>query len=260
MAARQRAGRTASGASTIKAAEWYVSPELRLVDDPLAVAVLSAPLRWMVKCGPARRRFIAAVEREAPGTYGGLVCRARFIDDVIAREAAKGIDAVVIVGAGMDTRAYRKPLLQSLAVWEVDLPEVQSAKKRRLARLLGTLSPHVRFVPLQLERGSLAVDLLGAGFSASSRTVFVMEGVTQHLERAAIDDVFSVAARCASGSRIVFTYVPQAIVDGTWQPAGAAATRQRMRRGGHPWITGLEPETLEQWLRNRGLELIQHVV
>jgi len=257
VAQRNRAGRTASGASAIKAAEWFVDPGLRLFDDPVGVALLRAPLRWIVKFGPTRRWFIAALEREAPGTCGGLACRTRFIDDVIARETAKGLDALVLVGAGLDSRAYRMPALQNLTVWEVDVPDVQSAKRRRLITVLGAIPQHVRFVPLQLERRSLAADLHDAGFSTSARSWFVMEGVTQYVDRAAIEHVFSLVAACAAGSGIAFTYVPQSIVDGRTRPPGAQATLRRMRRGGHPWTTGLEPHELERWLRTMGLELVE---
>jgi O-methyltransferase involved in polyketide biosynthesis len=83
--------------------------------------------------GVLRRAFIGAVEREAPGTYGGLVCRTRLVDDEVAASAAAGVRSVVIIGAGMDTRACRMPALADATIREVDQPDVQAEGRRSIA-------------------------------------------------------------------------------------------------------------------------------
>jgi methyltransferase (TIGR00027 family) len=258
-ARRVRAARTAGGALAIKAAEWYLPAHERLFDDPLSVELLPAPLRWVLKSRAGRRAFIGAVERAAPGTFGGLVCRTRFIDEIVDRACVDGIRSVVIVGAGMDTRPYRLHSLMAATVWEADLPAVQAAKRQRLTRALGHLPPHVRFVPVELQEQSLEAGLTSCGFSQHGRSLFVMEGVTQYVERHAVETIFRLVGGCADGSEIVFTYVPQAIIDARDNPPGADATRRRMARAGHPWITGFECEHLERWLGELSLHLEQDV-
>jgi methyltransferase (TIGR00027 family) len=259
VARRSRVGRTAGGATAIKAAEFFLPERQRLFTDPLAHSLVPAPLRWFLRVGVLRRAFIGAVEREAPGTYGGLVCRTRFVDDEVAASAAGGVRSVVIIGAGMDTRACRMPALADATIWEVDLPDVQAVKKHRLARVLGRLPPNVRFVPLELEDNALGERLEQSGFSIRSATLFVIEGVTQYVSLETLDSVFAFIASCAHGSRVVFTYVPQAIIDGRQNPSGAAATRHRMSRAGHPWLTGFDPRQIASWLGRFGLELTRDV-
>jgi len=158
----------------------------------------------------------------------------------------------------MDTRANRLPALETSTVWEVDLPALQAAKKRRLTRLLGAVPRHTRFVPIDLEQGSLVSALDAAAFSTAVRSLFVMEGVTQYIGLSAVEDVLSAVAACARGSEIVFTYVPRAIIDGSDAPDGARETRRRMERAGHPWRTGFDPGRLAEWLGELGLTLVAH--
>jgi methyltransferase (TIGR00027 family) len=177
----------------------------------------------------------------------------------VSASAAGGVRSVVIIGAGMDTRACRMPALAGATIWEVDLPDVQAAKRHRLARVLGDLPTNLRFVPLELEAHSLAARLHQSGFPVRSPALFVIEGVTQYLSLETLDPMFAFIGSCARGSRVVFTYVPQAIVDGRENPPGAVATRRRMSRAGHPWLTGFDPGQVASWLARFGLELTRDV-
>jgi methyltransferase (TIGR00027 family) len=106
----------------------------------------------------------ALVEREAPRTYGGLVCRTRFIDDGILQFLEEEMGPIVIIGAGLDTRACRLDGMADVDVWEVDLPSVQQWKRHRLRKVLGAKCPFVRYVPLDLNKGSVALALQQGGF------------------------------------------------------------------------------------------------
>src|SRR6185312_1956178 len=107
--ARNPAAQTAFGPMAEAAIEQYEPPDRRLVDDDLAAAILPAGQRWVVRAmrWPLLRRLtISAGEKAMPGSWAIICCRKRFIDDKLD-EALENVDAVVILGAGMDTRGLR---------------------------------------------------------------------------------------------------------------------------------------------------------
>jgi len=177
---------------------------------------------------PTRNGFVRLVEREAPGAYGGLVCRTRFIDDAVRSGVQEGIDSVVILGAGLDTRAYRLPELAGAEVREIDLPEVLSFKRHKLSRIGRSPLANVRDIPSDLNCRSREQALCADGFQKQRRSLFIWEGVSQYLDPRAALDILAFIARCAPGSRLAFTYVPVGIINGSERPPGAANTLARM--------------------------------
>src|SRR5579871_5602119 len=102
--AKKRVGGTASGAAMCRLIEQYQPENIRLFDDPLVKDLLSAPIRTLLKSASLRTYMIRAF---LPGIYGAQVCRTRVIDEAVERAIEQGIGQVVILGAGLDTRAYR---------------------------------------------------------------------------------------------------------------------------------------------------------
>jgi len=137
--ARNPAAQTAFGPMVLAAVEQNEPPNRRLVDDDLAELFLPAPLRWLVgatRSTPVRRLMIRASEFTGPGLWANLACRKHFIADKL-REARDDIDAVVILGAGLDTRAYRVTRQVRIPVFEVDLPVNIARKAKTVRRVLG---------------------------------------------------------------------------------------------------------------------------
>ena len=119
------AAKTGSGPVTMVAIEQYFPKEKRIVDDALAHHVLPSGMRayvWLMRLDPARDWMVRATEKSLPGIWAGMMGRKRYIDEKLT-ESAGQIDAVVNLGAGFDTRAYRLPALADTPVWEVDQPE-----------------------------------------------------------------------------------------------------------------------------------------
>ncbi len=132
--------------------------------------------------------------------------RTRAIDDVVRRLDA-GTTQLVILGAGLDSRALRMPEVARLRVFEVDHPAMQRYKKARLARRYG-MARELGFVPVDFERDELGAALEQAGHRADEPTCFVWEGVTMYLGAAARDKTLdAIAARAAPGSVVAATYV-----------------------------------------------------
>ncbi|BCY09846.1 SAM-dependent methyltransferase [Actinoplanes sp. L3-i22] len=234
-----RAEKTADGVALVRALEQH-APR-RLFDDPLSARMISGWPSMVVAHRPLRWLFLRALERAGPGLYGAVVCRTRAIDDACRAALAIGINRVVIVGAGMDTRPYRMPEMAAAEVWEFDLASTQAVKKATLARALGDRPAHVRYLPLDLTAPDSADTLARAG---TGRTLLICEAVTMYVPAEAVERVLAYAGTLASGSRMVLTYLPRAEAD-------RAENRRWSRR--LRWRSAFDPAELADRLRAHGL-------
>jgi methyltransferase (TIGR00027 family) len=246
--ANRGAGGTAIGAAICRLVEQYQPPAARLFNDPVIEAIVAWPIKAAMRFSSVRNLFLSKTEAIAEGTYGALICRVRYGDDVIAAAISDGIDQFVILGAGLDTRAYRLPRIDKLRVFEVDLPKVQNDKKAKLARYLGGLPPNVTFVPTDFNTDSLESVFARTSFDSSKRAVFIWEGVTQYISEDAVRKTLSFAAKSAPGSKIAFTYVVKGVIDGSSDIPGAQRLMTEVAKQGAPWIFGLDPQTIGQYL------------
>ena len=243
--------------------ELYCPKDKRLFDDPLALRLL--PLGWRVFLRLAylpglRSAVLSLRERRMPGTLGAILCRTRYIDDVLKRSLEEGIDQLVILGAGFDTRAYRIAGMKKVQVFEVDLPGTRKLKQNRVEKVLGAVPENVTLIGMNFDQQNLDDVLRAAGFQKGKRTLFIWEGVTQYITAEAVRNTLEfVSGVSGVGSAIVFTYVRQGIIDGTARPEWFAPFLSFARRVGSPFIFGLDQVELEQYLSDRGLKLIDDV-
>lgn len=255
------ASKSALAAAAVRAIESYRPWKERLFEDRFACRFLPPVWRGIIELlrlpglGSA---VLAMRERQFPGVMGNLFCRTRFIDDALRDALGKGLDQVVILGAGFDSRAYRIPGIEQTSVFEVDHPAPQAEKQARLKRMLGTLPSHVTFVPIDFDRQQLEDVMAAAAFRTGTRMFFIWEGVTQYITAEAVDATFRYVSRAAAtGSEIVFTYIRRGIVDGSARSAADQKLVSVLQRVGMPWVFGLDPTELAQYLAERGLKLIK---
>jgi methyltransferase (TIGR00027 family) len=242
----------------LAALEQYEAPRRRFVDDDLAFAFLPAGLRAVVSASrlkPLRRLIIGATERAGPGLWANLTCRKRFIDEVLD-DALPDIDAVVILGAGLDTRPYRLARRSDIPVYEVDLPVNVERKRAVVRRVLGAAPASVRLIPVDFERDDLAAELTEAGHRPEDRTFFVWEGVTQYLSADAVHATFDYLQRAAPSSRLVFTYVRRDFIDGT-NLYGARSAYRRFREKQQVWQFGLDTDEIAEFVAQYGWRLVE---
>ncbi len=251
------AGRSAYGAAMVRATEMFAPAEQRLFEDDIVIDFLPSPARFMVRQAWIRRRFSAAFERGAPGIRGALLCRTRYIDDAVRAAIARGIRTVVILGAGLDTRPYRLRELAQVNVLEVDLPEVQAFKKRKLLRRFGDLPRNPRFIPVDFNSDSLHAALLRGGLNSQLPAIFVWEGVSQYLQPEAAAAVLDVIAARPGGSELVFTYVLEEVVTGQFRADRSEDFRKSASRRPEPWHFGIDPSALPRFLSGHGLSLVE---
>jgi methyltransferase (TIGR00027 family) len=258
MSRENPAAQTASGPMVLAAVEQHELPGRRLVNDDLASAFLPAGLRLLVgatRLGPLRRLIIGATERLGPGLWANLACRKRFIDEKLD-EALPDIDAVVVLGAGLDTRGCRLARRTDIAVFEVDLPINIMRKAATVRRALGRMPRSVHLVPLDFERDQLAAVLAERGHRTDHRTFFVWEGVTQYLTENAVRATFGYLRTAAPGSRLVFTYVRRDFIEGT-NMYGAKSAYRRFREKQQIWHFGLHPDEVSAFVAEYGWRLVE---
>jgi methyltransferase (TIGR00027 family) len=252
MARRPAAAQTAFGPMVIAAVEQFEPAEQRIVTDPLAArflppgfAFVARACRWQ----RLRRKLIVATNAKAMGIWGGMLCRKRYADDQVTAAVADGVNQIVVLGAGMDTRGYR--LGGSARVFEVDLAANLDTKRARVRAALGAIPDHVRLVPVDFETDHLADALTDAGVEIDRPVMVVWEAVTQYLTESAVRHTLTWLEKAAMGSRLVFTYVRRDFLDGTnlYQAAGAYHDFVQRHR---VWHFGLTPDQVAPLLADYG--------
>jgi methyltransferase (TIGR00027 family) len=205
---RDRASFTAEAAAAARAiGAAQRDPKLR-GPDHVAVRFLGPMLRLAVLPG-MRAGFVREFERRAPGVFYHHQARTKYIDEALDSElSAGGLEQIVLLGAGYDSRAHRfADRLRGARVFELDHPATSAAKQERVRRVLGTSPSHLTYVPIDFSRQTLGDRLAEAGYASRRRTFFVWEGVTAYLPRTAIDATLGFVGQAATGSTLVFDYM-----------------------------------------------------
>jgi methyltransferase (TIGR00027 family) len=239
---------------SVVAVEQHYPESQRLVKDELARRFLPPVLQLLVglaRWRPARNLLFNLAEKRSPGVWGVVLCRKRFIDEKLLAALGGGIESVVILGAGLDTRAYRLPGLAALPVFEVDLPENIAYKQARLQRLYGRLPAQVRLVPVDFDSQDLESALAAHGYPSGAKTFYIWEAVTQYLAEAGVRRVFAFLAGAKAGSRLVFTYIREDFIDGTAR-YGLEALYQSARVKDQIWRFGMDPDRVAAFLGEYG--------
>jgi methyltransferase (TIGR00027 family) len=223
--------------------------EVRDFSDPTALAML--PPSWRLptqllasrlkaRPGIARRMF-----ESTDGRADLIAFRTSVLDAAWHDAHAAGARQLVVLGAGLDGRAFRLHDVGDSTVFEVDQPATQALKRRRAAAMSPLAARHA-YVPVDFERDSLERALGAAGHRTDEQTFWIWEGVTQYLSADAQQATLDAVGRLsAPGSRIALTY----IVAGTRPPAAL------LRLVGEPWIGMLSTNDLRERLSRAGLAL-----
>ncbi|WP_027780925.1 MULTISPECIES: class I SAM-dependent methyltransferase [Burkholderia] len=190
-----------------------------------------------------------------------IVARARFIEDLVAEQAARGVSQYVILGAGLDSFAQRRPDMASrVTVFEVDQPAPQRWKQRRLVELGSGVPDWLRFVPVDFEaKQSWRDALVGAGFDAGKPAVVVSTGVSMYLTREANAAALREAASLAPGSTFAMTFLlPLENADPDVRP-GLEMAAKGARASGTPFISFFMPAQIQALAREAGFAKAEHV-
>ena len=190
-----------------------------------------------------------------------IVARARFVEDVVAEEAARGVEQYVILGAGLDTFAQRRSDLTSqLRVFEMDQPGPQEWKRQRLVELRFGVPSFLRLVPMDFEAGDdWWKRLVAAGFNAEERAVIACTGVSMYLTGEAIVAMLRQVATLAKGSTFIMSFMlPIELVDAEVR-IGVERAAEGARASGTPFISFFTPEEMLSLARDAGFKEVKHV-
>lgn len=189
-----------------------------------------------------------------------IVARARLIEDLVQEQAALGVDQYVILGAGIDTFAQRRPDLASgLRIFEVDQTGPQKWKRHRLIDLGYGLPENLTLVPVDFEAESWWERLVDEGFDPNRPAVVASTGVTMYLTAEANAETFRQAAELAPGSTFATTFtLPLELVEPQEQP-GRANTERLARGLGNPFISFYSPDEIVTLAKESGFSGARHV-
>ncbi len=218
--------------------------------DPLGLRILGPDMARALERNPNFRahrvsdRFLRAF----------LAARSRIAEDTLAELVSQGLRQYVVLGAGLDTFAYRNPW-PGLRVWEVDHPATQGWKRERLTQGHIAVPSPEPFVPVDFARHGLEDALVAAGLNLAAPTFFSWLGVTPYLERPAIDATFAfVAQAAATGGGIVFDYFVPPQTQPIMVRLLLALRRRRLKAIGEPWRTYFDPAALITELQELGFQ------
>jgi methyltransferase (TIGR00027 family) len=241
--------RTALAAARHRAAHQILEGG-RIFADPFAIRILGEEAGAIAKRAeenPSSRRmrlFIAA--------------RTRFAEDALAAAVAhRGVTQLVVLGAGLDTYAYRGALRERLRLFEVDHPSTQVWKRERLSEAGIALPDTLTFAPVDFERETLGKGLVAAGFDPNQRTFFTWLGVIPYLTADAIWSTLGYIAGLARGAHVAFDYSnpPASLEEASRADHDARAAR--VADLGEPWVTFFDSNELRGKLSGIGFSEVE---
>lgn len=235
--------RTARRAAFHRAAH-QVLEHGRIFADPLALRILGEDA--------------ATVAREAEENPAGrkmrlfIAVRTRFAEDALAAAVKRGVRQLVVLGAGLDTYAYRGMLRDRLRIFEVDHPSTQAWKRRRLADAAIALPAWLTFAPVDFERMTLAEGLAAAGFDLAQQTFFTWLGVVPYLTEEAVWSTLQFIASLPNGAHVVFDYSDPPASFPPEMRIGHDRRAAHVAELGEPWKNYFEPDKLRARLMGLG--------
>lgn len=248
----------APDSTAVRVALWRAmhvqhDPPPHILKDEIGLELVAPDVGW---------RNRPDMDPEATKLFrASIVARARFIEDLVAEQAGRGVGQYVILGAGLDTFAQRRPELASrLLVFEVDRPRPQAWKRQRLIELGFGIPEWLRLVPVDFESGDAWWQRLGAaGFDFGRPAVVASTGVSMYLTKDAITAMLRQVATLASGSTLAMTFLlPLELADPEVRP-GLRMAEKGARASGTPFLSFFTPSEMLTRAREAGFRDVRHV-
>jgi methyltransferase (TIGR00027 family) len=229
----------------IRRAAHQLLDEPKVLDDPLALRIIGAEAAAALRSDPKEDHAFARAFRAF------MAARSRYAEDELARAVEVGVTQYVILGAGLDTFAYRNPH-PGLRVFEIDHPATQAWKREQLQETEIPIPPSLTFVPVDFERQTLADALAHSGLNANAPAYFSWLGVTPYLTREACMTTLSVIAKMPAGSGVVFDFAIDPALLNAGQRQALAALSKRVAAAGEPFQLFFDPAKLQADLKSLG--------
>lgn len=248
----------APDSTAVRTALWramhvQVDPPPHVLEDEIGLKLVAPDEDWRSRpdMNPEWTRRIRAE----------IVARARFVEDLVAEQASRGVGQYVILGAGLDTFAQRRPEVASrLHVFEVDQPGPSRWKRERLMELGYGIPAFLRLVPVDFEAGASCWErVTSAGFDASRPAVVASTGVSMYLTEEAIAATLRQVATLAAGSTLAMTFMPPIDLIDPEDRAMAERAQKGAAASGTPFISFFAPAQMLSLAREAGFPQARHV-
>jgi methyltransferase (TIGR00027 family) len=251
---KNHSSQTALAAAAARAAHLIVDREPHIFADSLAMVLL----------GDLGDELLAYHRNHGghlvlAGARSQAVIRARITEEHLAAAIASGVEQYVILGAGLDTFAYRSPLAAGVHVFEVDHPATQALKQERLSAMDLAPATTVSYVPIDFETDALVTSLAARGFDPTRPALVSCLGVTMYLTRDAIGATLDELGALAPGTQVVMDYLlPAELRDAAGQTYVDLVGPTTAERG-EPWLSFLTPQDVSDLLTTRGFHAVRSV-
>src|SRR5271170_6502917 len=229
----------------IRRAAHQLLDQPRVLDDPLALRIIGSEAAEELRSNPKEHHAFSRAFRAF------MAARSRYAEDELARAVAHGVGQYVVLGAGLDTFAYRNPHA-GLRVFEVDHPATQAWKREQLQAAGIAIPAALTFVPVDFERQTLAEGLGQAGFDLGAAAFFSWLGVTPYLTREACMITLSFVAAMPAGSGVVFDFAIDPALLNAGQRQALDALSKRVAAAGEPFQLFFDPAKLQAELKSLG--------
>ena len=227
--------------ANVRAYESSKPADERICYDPLAIHFIN-PKMWEV--------LVNHPEMAADTETGinSIVSRVRYFDDFVEKYVKEGLQQLIILGAGFDTRAYRIKGLENVKIFEVDHPETQQYKTRKIKEIFESIPENVIYVPIDFESQKIAEKLFNKGYDSSLKTLFLMEGFIYYITPEAVVETLSfIVKNSGNDSAVVFDYLlDSGVKEGNKQ-----------RQDANVFKFGIKEDGLEEFLGQFGFSDIQ---
>jgi methyltransferase (TIGR00027 family) len=251
--------RTAESAAALRAAHLLGNGPI-VFDDPFAIEMTSPRMRWILK-NSLLRWIMGILLGDMGKICGQILVRGRYAEDLLEQASSAGITQYVLVSAGFDSFAFRRPdLADTFSVFELDHPATQKMKLHRISGLDVALPENLEFVPVDFETESISSALGRTSYAVDQKTFFSWLGTIPYLTQAAIFSTLeSIASISAPGSEIVFDFAaPIEYAQAKDRPALEKLMRYTARRG-EPIITFFDPEPFLTRVCKLGFKVVETV-
>lgn len=257
----QEPSRSAGIIAAHRAIESSRDENQRICYDPFARDFLPAGFTVIGPHDISEQEALALFKAIVPGFHEFFIARTRYIDDHLQACIDKGLEQLVILGAGYDSRAYRfDALVHQIKVFEVDHPATQEAKKTKVLERLKALPAHVSYIPVDFIKEDFQTGLFANGYDRQLKTLFIWEGVTMYVDSDTVEKTLDfIANNVGNGSSLIFDYTYPEVLAGTFERKEAKEWLRITQNSDEPLVFGISQDNIESFLATRGFSNVVSV-
>jgi len=250
-----KSSRTAGFICMYRAASYLEKNKCYQSDDYIAPKLLPGPIKFLVSNKLINFRWSFFPR----GIYEYVIARTKYIDNIFKESIEKGIEQILLFGAGFDTRAVRfAGINKNTKIFELDTIHTQKAKIEQFKKRKIFIPKNTIFIPIDFNVDSVSEKLTSNGFMQNKTTLFILEGIIQYLKEEAVDELFKMLYELSAfGSKVVFDYIYASVLRKENIYYGEKNIYKKVNDAREPWLFGIEKGDIEAFVRKYKFNLIQ---